>query len=31
VTFGTNVRAEHTGGTLARLYDNLYQMPPRLQ
>jgi hypothetical protein len=29
--FGPNVRAEHTGGTLARLYDDLFQMPQRLQ
>ena len=29
--FGTNVRAEHTGGVLARLYDNVFQMPQRLQ
>jgi hypothetical protein len=25
------VRAEHTGGTLARLYGNVFQMPLRLQ
>jgi hypothetical protein len=31
LAFGTNVRAEHTGDTLARLYDNVYQMPLRLQ
>ena len=31
LAFGTNVRAEHTGDTLARLYDNVFQMPPRLQ
>jgi chemotaxis protein histidine kinase CheA len=30
-TFGNNVRAEHTGDTLARLYDNIFQMPQRLQ
>jgi hypothetical protein len=29
--FGSNVSAEHTGSVLARLYDNVFQMPPRLQ
>ena len=29
--FKSNVKDEHTGGTLARLYDDLFQMPPRLQ
>ena len=28
---GPDVRAEHTGGTLARLFGNVYQMPLRLQ
>jgi hypothetical protein len=31
LAFGPNVRAEHTGDTLARLYGNLFQMPLRLQ
>jgi predicted nuclease with TOPRIM domain len=31
LTFGNNVRSEHTGDTLARLYDNVFQLPPRLQ
>jgi hypothetical protein len=31
LAFGPNVRAEHTGGTLARLYGNVFQMPLRLQ
>jgi len=31
LTFGPNVRAEHTGDTLARLYDDVFQMPLRLQ
>jgi hypothetical protein len=26
-----NVKDQHTGGTLARLYDNVFQMPQRLQ
>lgn len=30
-TFGSNVRDEHTGTTLARLYNAVFQMPPRLQ
>jgi hypothetical protein len=29
--FAANIRDEHTGGTLARLYDNIFQLPPRLQ
>ncbi len=29
--FGNNVRDEHTGGTLARLYDGIFQLPQRLQ
>lgn len=29
--FGANVRNEHTGGVLARLYDDVFQMPPKLQ
>jgi hypothetical protein len=29
--FSANVRDEHTGGTLARLYDNIFQLPLRLQ
>ena len=31
LAFGPNVRAEHTGRTLARLYGNVFQMPLRLQ
>lgn len=31
LAFGPNVHAEKTGDTLARLYDNVFQMPPRLQ
>ena len=31
LAFGPNVRAEHTGDTLARLYDDVFQMPLRLQ
>ena len=31
LAFGPNVSAEHTGGTLARLYDDVFQMPLRLQ
>jgi hypothetical protein len=31
LAFGSNVRGEHTGSTLARLYDNVFQMPPKLQ
>jgi len=31
LAFGPNVRGEHTGDTLARLYDHVFQMPPRLQ
>ena len=31
LTFGTDVRKQHTGDTLAQLYDNLFQMPQRLQ
>ncbi len=28
---GADVRAEHTGSTLSRLYDSLYELPLRLQ
>ena len=31
VKFGPNVRTQHTGETLAQLYDHIYEMPPRLQ
>jgi hypothetical protein len=29
--FGANVRAQHTGETLSRLFDNVFQLPTRLQ
>jgi hypothetical protein len=29
--FGPDVRTQHTGDTLAQLYDNVFQMPARLQ
>jgi hypothetical protein len=29
--FKSDVRGEHTGTTLARLYDNIFQMPQKLQ
>lgn len=31
LAFGANVSAEHTGTVLSRLYDDIFQMPPRLQ
>jgi hypothetical protein len=31
LSFSPNVRAQHTGVTLARLYDNIFQLPQRLQ
>jgi hypothetical protein len=31
LTFSPNVRKQHTGDTLAQLYDDVYQLPPRLQ
>jgi hypothetical protein len=31
LSFGTNVRQEHTGDVLARLYDEIFQLPLRLQ
>ena len=31
LAFGPNVKYEHTGDTLARLYDGVFQMPTRLQ
>ena len=31
LAFGPDVRAEHTGDILAQLYDNVFQMPLRLQ
>jgi hypothetical protein len=31
LAFSSNVRNEHTGTTLARLYDGVFQMPQRLQ
>ena len=31
IQFGPDVRAQHTGDTLARLYSTVFQFPPRLQ
>ena len=31
MAFGSNVRAQHTGVTLAQLYDHVFQMPQKLQ
>lgn len=31
LAFGPDVRSEHTGGTLSRLYDTIFQMPQQLQ
>jgi len=31
LAFGTDVRREHTGVTLARLYDDMFRLPPSLQ
>jgi hypothetical protein len=31
LTFAPDVREEHTGTTLARLYDNVFQLPLQLQ
>ena len=31
LAFGPNVHAEHTGDTLAHLYDHVFQMPQQLQ
>jgi hypothetical protein len=31
LAFDQDLRNRHTGGTLAQLYDTVFQLPPRLQ